>query len=273
MSLVVDANVVIKWFVDENLRIQARHIFQYQLELTAPDLLLVEVANIAWKKARQKEIDNDQARSIVAALSNYIPFLVPISDLIDAATKLALELDHPVYDCLYLACAQRFGSGVTADRKFFNRIEKSTYAGLMKFVDDPDLQLPLHVPLNKINRIIGLSNRIDETRRNLIFSLTKEKEFATFSPTELQPLYDSPVFQSLAAEIEGLSSIEQQDALALGWLGQGHSGDDWRPIRDRAEKILNNRGRSYLRYIASLAVYFEQGLARLRDLHTSTSQL
>lgn len=269
MTLVVDANVVIKWFIDENLRTQARHIFKYQLELTAPDLLLAEVANIAWKKVRQQEIDNDQARSIVAALSNYIPFLVPVSDLIDAATKLALELNHPVYDCLYLACAQRFGSGVTADRKFFNRIEKSTYAGLMKFVDDPDLQLPLHIPLDKLHQIIKLTNLIDATRRYLVSSLTREKEFETFSLKELQPLYDSPVFRSLATEIEGLSGVEQQDALALGWLGQGHSGNDWRSIRDRAEKILNSRGRPYLRYVASLAVYFEQGLARLRDLQTS----
>jgi len=272
MTLVVDANVVIKWFVEENLRIQARHIFEYQLELTAPDFLLVEVANIAWKKARQKEIDDDQARSIVAALPNYVPFLVPISDLIGAATRLALELDHPVYDCVYLACAQRFGSGVTADRKFFNRIGKSAYAGLIRFVDDPNLQLPLYIPLNKLSGIVRLSNLIEETHRNLVFSLTREREFAFFSPAELQPLYDSPAFRSLATEIEGLSGVEQQDALALGWLGQGYSGNDWRPIRDRAEKILNSHGRSYLRYVASLAVYFEQGLAQLRDLQTSASQ-
>lgn len=266
MTLVVDASVVIKWFVDENLHVQARHIFAYQLELTAPDLLLAEVANIAWKKLRRGEIDENQARTIVAALPNCVPVPVPIPDIIDAAARIARELDHPVYDCLYLACAQRSGPGVTADRRLFNRIEGSPYAGLMKFVDDPDLQLPLHVSLDKVKQLVKFSNLIEETHRKLVFSLTGEKEFATFSPTELQPLLDSPAFRRLAVEIEGLSGVEQQDVLALGWLGQGHSGDDWRSIRDRAEKIMNSRGRSYLRYVASLAVYFEQGLARLRGL-------
>ena len=114
MTLVVDANVVIKWFVDENLRDQARHIFEYQLELTAPEFVLAEVANIAWKKARRNEIDKDQARFIVESLPKYIPFLIPTRDLIEAATRLALNLDHPVYDCLYLALAElREASRVT----------------------------------------------------------------------------------------------------------------------------------------------------------------
>lgn len=266
MTLVVDASVVIKWFVDENLHLQARHIFAYQLELTAPDLLLAEVANIVWKKLRRSEIDEKQARTIAAALPNCVPVLVPIPDIIDAAARIARELDHPVYDCLYLACAQRSGPGVTADRRLFNRIKGSPYAGLMKFVDDPDLQLPLYVSLDKLNGLIKLSNLIEETHRNLVFSLTREKEIPIFSHAELQPLYDSPAFRRLAGEIEGLSGVEQQDVLALGWLGQRHSGDDWRSIRVRAEKIMSSRGRSYLRYIASLAIYFEQGLARLRGL-------
>ena len=70
MTLVVDANVVIKWFVDENLRDQARHIFEYQLELTAPEFVLAEVANIAWKKARRNEIDKDQAHPGMATPSD-----------------------------------------------------------------------------------------------------------------------------------------------------------------------------------------------------------
>lgn len=142
MTLVVDASVAIKWFVDENLEAEARHIFAYQPDLTAPDFLLVEVANIAWKKVRRNEIDAKQANFIVTSLPNYIPDLLPLANLIEAATHLALELDHPVYDCLYLACAQGLEGGVTADRRFFNRVEASSYAGLIMFLDDPDLLLP-----------------------------------------------------------------------------------------------------------------------------------
>ncbi len=266
MTLVVDANVVIKWFVDENLRDQARHIFEYQLELTAPEFVLAEVANIAWKKARRNEIDKDQARFIVESLPKYIPFLIPTRDLIEAATRLALNLDHPVYDCIYLACAQGFGSGVTADRKFFERVEKSAYAGLLKFIDDPDLQLPLHIPVYRVNEIIKLSKLIEETHRNLIDSLKGESEFSIVHTSELQPLFDSPAFRRLAPEIEDLSAVEQADILALGWLGQGYSGDDWQPLREDAETRIKHSDKRYLVYVESLSVYLEQGLARLRSL-------
>ena len=37
------------------------------------------------------------------------------------AVRLALALDHPVYDCVYLALAHRIGATVvTADRRFAN---------------------------------------------------------------------------------------------------------------------------------------------------------
>ena len=146
MTLVVDASVAIKWFVDENLHIEARRIFEYQPDFVAPDLLLAEVANIAWKKVLRSESDDDQARFIVTAMPSYVPRLIPVADLVGKATDLALELGHPVYDCLYLACAQDFGSCVTADRRFFDRVKRSPYARFVAFVDDPELQRPRRRP-------------------------------------------------------------------------------------------------------------------------------
>ena len=42
--------------------------------------------------------------------------------LVERAARIALELDHPIYDCLYLACAEATDSAViTADRRFADK--------------------------------------------------------------------------------------------------------------------------------------------------------
>lgn len=77
-----------------------------------------EVANIAWKKATQREISAAHARAIASAIGHYIPTLHPSSAVIERALEIALALKHPIYDCLYLACAQTVGGTlVAADRR------------------------------------------------------------------------------------------------------------------------------------------------------------
>ncbi len=52
-----------------------------------------------------------------AGLPALFDTLVPSAELVERACTLALGLDHPVYDCLYLALAEREGVAlVTADR-------------------------------------------------------------------------------------------------------------------------------------------------------------
>jgi predicted nucleic acid-binding protein len=42
--------------------------------------------------------------------------LEPMSKLVEAATRLAIQLDHPAYDCCYLALAHAYDCDfVTAD--------------------------------------------------------------------------------------------------------------------------------------------------------------
>ena len=41
------------------------------------------------------------------ALPGYFAFLSPLTPLAARATALAEALDHPVYDCFYLALAER----------------------------------------------------------------------------------------------------------------------------------------------------------------------
>ena len=126
MILVVDASVAIKWFVQEPLRPQARKLLVDRHEFVEPDLLVSEVANIAWKKTGRGEIQPDQARSIVRniALPPFVSTFVESSTLRDRALALALQCNHPVYDCFYASCAEALAAPlVSADEKFLRLLK------------------------------------------------------------------------------------------------------------------------------------------------------
>jgi predicted nucleic acid-binding protein len=126
MILVVDASVAIKWFVEEPLRPQARKLLADRHEFVAPDLLIAEVSNIAWKKTVRGEISPDQARFIVRniALPPFVSSFVESATLRDRALALALQWKHPVYDCFYASCAEAISAPfVSADEKFLHLLK------------------------------------------------------------------------------------------------------------------------------------------------------
>lgn len=267
--LVVDASVVVKWFVDEPLRPQARHILEYQQEILSPDFMLVELANVVWKKLRKNEITPDHARAIVTASSEAITELVPATHVLTKATELAIELDHPVYDCLYLACLSKpHDLLVTDDRRFFNKTRNTPFEDQVRYLDDPDLALPLYVSLHTTSQIIALSERMEETHRNLVAKLTEGQSLPIYNTTELRPWLDSPTYRRLKDALEELPEAEQIDILALGWLGRGHEEDHWPAIRAHAEISLRSNDSRFLSYVTSMAIYVADGLKALRNAQT-----
>ena len=143
MKFTVDASIVAKWYVAETHSEDARRLLARRLERYAPDFLLVEFANTVWKKARRGEIaDPRPYLGEIPELRQAID-LLPTVDLVERAARLALELDHPVYDCLYLACAEATGSTlITADRKLADKATGGPldvrYIGTPGVADDID---------------------------------------------------------------------------------------------------------------------------------------
>ena len=112
MKLTVDASIAVKWFVAEPLVDEARTVLTRRVQRYAPELLLAECANTIWKKARRGDIPDAQPyRQELANLPDILT-LYPDRDLIERATEIAFRIHHPVYDCLYLACAEATASSV-----------------------------------------------------------------------------------------------------------------------------------------------------------------
>ena len=126
---VVDASVVIKWFVDEVHAEAARRLQEDQYQLFAPDLLWPECGNILWKKVRRGELIPDEARLIWGALEQQPISAFPSLLVLDLALEVALDTNRTVYDSCYLALAMLLGCQlVTADQRLFNALQDSSYA-------------------------------------------------------------------------------------------------------------------------------------------------
>jgi predicted nucleic acid-binding protein len=132
--LVIDASIAIKWVVEEDGTDLALALLQ-KARLMAPDLIVAECANILWKKAQRKELSNDEALIAARLLQSAEIELVPSRALMESATRLAIELDHPA---LAVENGCRF---VTADERLVNKIRR-------------DKKSPFH------DRIVGLAESL-----------------------------------------------------------------------------------------------------------------
>ncbi len=131
---VIDASLAIKWLVEEEGTVEALTILE-KAKLSAPDLLIAESANIFWKKVRRGELSEDEAQVAARLLEQADIEILPTRHLLGSATRLAVELDHPAYDCIYLALAmERNWQFATADDHFRRRVREdrsSQYSDLV----------------------------------------------------------------------------------------------------------------------------------------------
>lgn len=115
MTLVVDANVAIKWFVEESRSDAARAVLASGEPLVAPDLVVPEACNAAWKKVKLGEIPEEQGAAVARALPMSLDRLMATAELAPRAFALGHRFNHSVYDCFYLALAEAESATLVTD--------------------------------------------------------------------------------------------------------------------------------------------------------------
>ena len=110
MNLVVDASVLIKFFIPEILSEKAERLnaraSQGDLMLFAPDLIFAEVGNILWKKHRLKELTRSEAEEITETIVS-LPLKIEASKtLLPLAMDIGLAYGITVYDAIYVSLAK-----------------------------------------------------------------------------------------------------------------------------------------------------------------------
>ena len=123
-TLVIDASIAVKWVVEEHGTPEALALRQ-KAKLIAPELLVAECANILWKKVKREELLKQEALLAARLLQGAEIELLPTRSLFEAATRMSIEIDHPAYDCLYLALAvEKECLFVTADEGFLRKLHQ-----------------------------------------------------------------------------------------------------------------------------------------------------
>ncbi len=130
--MIIDASVALRWFLNEPGASDAAAAFGQGAAPTAPDIVLVEIANGLWSAVQRQRIDEPTARALLATAPSLFGPLRPAETLIDTAFEIAHALDHPVYDCIYLAMADADRTLLlTADRRLQAATEGTKWRNLV----------------------------------------------------------------------------------------------------------------------------------------------
>lgn len=107
MTLVVDASVAVKWVLPEAGSERAIAMRTTDEDLIAPSLACAEIGSAIWRAVLRGDLSAAEARENLKVAVAHYQRIIPLEELADAAIALAIRLRHPIYDCFYLALAER----------------------------------------------------------------------------------------------------------------------------------------------------------------------
>jgi predicted nucleic acid-binding protein len=125
---VVDASVAFGWFAAIPGAEQAALLLDppWNQGLLAPDLILVELLNAGWKSLRVGAITDEQFDWLAHRASEPFTQLFASGPLMQRAGHWCRELNHPAYDCLYIALAeQQHATLITADQRLLRKLQEA----------------------------------------------------------------------------------------------------------------------------------------------------
>jgi predicted nucleic acid-binding protein len=124
--MIIDASVAVKWVVFEDGSEQALELLGR--ELAAPAIWLAEAAHALRTKCAKGEISEAEASEFALDLADAPVTPLNLKDLLPMAMRMALDLDHAIYDCFYLAAALHKDTKlVTADRRLLVKTAAHPY--------------------------------------------------------------------------------------------------------------------------------------------------
>lgn len=134
-SFVVDTSVAIKWIVDEEGSDKADLL--QGADMVAPALLRIEAGNVLRTLAAKQILAIARAVDLYLFLQTAPITIIDADELLERrALDLALALEHPIYDCVYLALAERMDRRlITADRRFIKALSDTEHAARVLALD------------------------------------------------------------------------------------------------------------------------------------------
>ncbi len=139
--IVVDASLALKWYLDETLSDEADEWFtENEGDIVVPHVFLIEVIGALVRRANiDKKLRLESQASVARFVALFKEQLIRIEDAgpqrMAQAGALALDLGHPLKDCIYLALAMELGCELmTCDARFAAKA-KGVWAGVRVLVE------------------------------------------------------------------------------------------------------------------------------------------
>ncbi len=141
IEYVIDASVAAKWlFVETDSDFATRILERLGIgELVAhvPDLFYAEIASVLAKKLRVRDLQTAEIREAGKQLARVEMMVHPNRDLFERALELSLQTGRSLYDCHYLALAERLEIQlITADRRLYNGMASSKWERYSMWIGD-----------------------------------------------------------------------------------------------------------------------------------------
>ena len=132
--MVVDASVILKWFMEENGSDKAIVLKNTHLAgvsaITLPDIALYEIGNALRYK---NEFSNKEINKCFDELYGLnLDIITPHSEIVYLVVEIARQNDITFYDAFYIALAKELGlKFITADSKLYHRVKHLHFVNLL----------------------------------------------------------------------------------------------------------------------------------------------
>jgi predicted nucleic acid-binding protein len=141
MKYVLDSSVALKWVLaepDSGRAIRLRDEYNASIhELLAPDFFIPEIANGVAVAERQGRITGGQAAIFFHDIIRNAPAIHPTPFLLIRAIEISLSTNQAVYDCIYVALAEREGCQmVSADDQLVRKL-RPLFPFMIRLADIP----------------------------------------------------------------------------------------------------------------------------------------
>ena len=118
LACVIDASAAVRLILADPAAADLAERVGGAALVLAPELMLTELANTLWKLQRADRLNDLDPQELLAEARELVDRLEPDRHLQAEALALACHLNHPVYDCLYLALARREAASlISSDRR------------------------------------------------------------------------------------------------------------------------------------------------------------
>ena len=117
-GVVLDTSVIVKWFFkddEKNIKKADLILKQYlnnEIKIIIPELSAFELANVLRNKIQKYQNVNLE---IIDRLYNLGIIFNIDKEILKIATKIAADINESVYDCIFIATAERFNCKLVTD--------------------------------------------------------------------------------------------------------------------------------------------------------------